>query len=143
LIESEQAADLAVSMDMQGSTDTAPGAPLTYTITLSNQGLIAADQVSLANPLPVEIINTNWQASPNTVALQSGTRYTWEIDHLSVGESYTFTVTGQYSPALTASTPLLLIASASTITPEITVGNNQALLRLGEWQDISLPIIVR
>ena len=143
LIESERAADLAVMMDIQGSTDTVPGAPLTYTITLSNQGLIAADQVNLVNTLPVEIINTSWQASPNTVALQSGTRYTWELDHLSVGESYTFTVTGQYSPALAAGTPLLLIASASTITPEIISGNNQILLRLGEWQDVFLPIIAR
>jgi uncharacterized repeat protein (TIGR01451 family) len=143
LIESEQAADLAVSMDLQGSTDTAPGAPLTYTITLSNQGKIAATQVSVTNPLPAEIINTSWEASPNTVVLQSGTRYTWEIDHLAVGENYTFTVTGQYSSGLAAGTPLLLIASASTITPEITSGNNQALLRLGDWQDVFLPIVAR
>jgi len=131
LIETGQGADLALSMDLLSSADTAPGAALTYTISLSNQGLIAASLVSLENPLPAEIVNADWQASPGTVGLESGSRYTWEIDPLAVGETFTFTITGQYDAALTPGTPLLV------------TDNNQAIIRLGEWKYLYLPIVAR
>jgi uncharacterized repeat protein (TIGR01451 family) len=130
-------------MTLLSSSDTAPSAPLSYTISISNQGVISASQVSLEHPIPAEIVNTNWQASPDTVILESGTRYTWLIDHLAVGESYTFTVTGQYDTALIAGTVLLLSTAASTATAEVNPDNNQASIQLGEWQYIYLPLIVR
>ena len=111
---------------MLSSTDTAPGAPLTYTISVSNQGLIAAEPGQVGEPAPSRDRQYSLGCLPNTVALQAGTRYTWEIDQLAVGETYTFTVTGQFSPGLATGTPLLLIASASTTTPEVNLGNNQA-----------------
>jgi len=143
LIKTELGADITLSMALLSSADTVPGAPLTYTISISNQGLITASQVRLENPLPAEIENTNWQAFPGTVSLEAGSRFTWEIDQLSVGETYTFTVTGQYSSSLTPGTPLLLSATASTTTPEADPDNNHVVIRLGDWKYGYLPIVAR
>jgi uncharacterized repeat protein (TIGR01451 family) len=143
LIEIGPVADLVVSMALLSSSDTAPSASLSYTISIINQGSISASQVRLADPIPVEIVNTTWQASPDSATLESGTRYTWLIDHLAVKERYTFTVTGQYDAALVPGTPLLLSTSASTSTPEINPENNQAFILLGDWKCVYLPLILR
>jgi uncharacterized repeat protein (TIGR01451 family) len=143
LIATGEAADLVVSMALLSSADAVPGAPITYTITLANQGVLAASNVTLANPIPAQIINTAWQSTPGTATLQSGTRYTWQITNLPVGAAYTFTVSGQYDPAITPGMPLTLTATASTSSPEANPINNTAILRLGNWKLIYLPLIRR
>jgi uncharacterized repeat protein (TIGR01451 family) len=143
LIETELTADLAISMDLLSSMETAPGAPLTYTISISNQGLTAASQVRLENPLPVEIINSNWESSPGSVDLETGSRYTWEIDQLAIGETYTFTVTGRYSETLIPDMPVMLTAMVSTATPETDLLNNQGVILLGAWKSMYLPVVAR
>jgi len=143
LIETGEAADLAVTMALVGSDDTAPGAPVTYTITITNQGILAASNVTLVNTIPAEIVTTAWQANPGTVTLQSGTRYTWQIASLPIGGAYTFTITGQYTDTLTAGTPLSVKAQASTASPDANLANNQASLLLGDWIFVYLPVIRR
>jgi uncharacterized repeat protein (TIGR01451 family) len=143
LIETGEAADLAVSMALLSPADTAPGAPITYTITVTNQGILDASNVIVSNSLPTQIINTNWQAVPGTVTLQDGTRYTWQIATLPVGASFTFTVGGTYANDLAVDTPLLINGTASTSSPEVDPGNNQASLRLGVWKMAYLPLVVR
>jgi uncharacterized repeat protein (TIGR01451 family) len=123
--------------------ETAPGAPLTYTISISNQGLTAASQVRLENPLPVEIINSNWESSPGSVDLETGSRYTWEIDQLAIGETYTFTVTGRYSETLIPDKPVMLTAMVSTATPETDLLNNRGVILLGAWKSMYLPVVAR
>jgi uncharacterized repeat protein (TIGR01451 family) len=141
LIESGEAADLSVSMAVVGSADTLPSALVSYTITVTNQGIYTATPVTVDNPIPPEIENTSWQAVPSTVMLQTGTHYTWEIASLAPGETYVFTVTGQYSAALVAGTPLMVGSEVSTPSPEINPGNNHAMILLGEWQQVYLPLI--
>ncbi len=143
LIESSDAANLDVSMALHSSADTFPGGPVTYTITLRNDGILDAEGLTLENLLPAEITNTSWQVIPNTVTWMVGSRYIWEIDRLNVGESYTFIITGQFSAMLSPGTTLLLSATASTTSPEVNPENNRAVIRLGEWQYIYFPVIVR
>lgn len=143
LIENSSATDLIVEMALLSSDDTIPGAPVTYTITLRNDGILDAEEIVLENPIPTEIVNTNWQANPGSTTLVVSTRYTWEIDHLAVGEAYTFTVTGQFSVGLVPGTPLLLRLTTSTISPEANLVNNRAIIHLGDWYHIYLPLAVR
>jgi uncharacterized repeat protein (TIGR01451 family) len=143
LIETGQGADLTVKLDLMGSLDTIPSAPITYTITISNQGIISATPVTLENPIPTEIISTTWLASPDTVTLVSGSRYTWEIDNLAPGEVYAITIFGQYTNALIAGTPLALLVQASTPSPEVNPDNNREILLLGSWDMIYLPMVQR
>ncbi len=143
LIEIDASADLALSKNLLSSADTAPGAPLTYTISLSNLGQIDASQVRLENPIPAEIVNADWQASPDTVDLETGSRYTWEIEQLAIGETYTFTITGQYNAELVPGTPLLVTASAATTSPEVDPNNNAVRILLGDWKYLYLPTVAR
>lgn len=143
LIDSGLTADLAVSMNLTSSADTAPGAPISYTITLQNLGSTAANGITLENPLPAEIINTSWQIDSGQVNLQSGTRYTWQITNLPIGGKIIFTIQGEFSSDLVQGTPLLVSATADTTTPEGNTGNNSASLLLGEWKLSFLPLVRR
>ncbi|MFZ6028726.1 MAG: hypothetical protein ACOYYS_13505 [Chloroflexota bacterium] len=143
LIDTGIAADLVVSMVLIGSDETLPGAPVTYTITIENQGILDASSVTLVNTIPAQIVNTDWEASPGTVTLQSGTRYTWQIASLPVGATYTFTVSGEYAETMPAGTPLHITASASTTSPEANPTNNHASLFVGNWNWTYLPLIIR
>ncbi len=143
LIESSDAADLAVSLALAGSADSAPGAPLTYTLQVWNQGRLAASAVTLVNTLPAEIVNTRWQAQPTGAVLQAGTQYTWQIASLPVNGVYTFTVSGQYAATVTVGQPLRITAQATTTSPEASPGNNLAQLLLGAWKQIYLPVLTR
>ena len=143
LIDSGLTADLAVSMAQVGPAETMPGAPVTYTITLENLGGIAASSVTLENPLPVEIVNTSWEAGSGLVTLQNGTRYTWQIASLPAGSTGVFTVRGEYANDLIPGTPLLVTATASTAAPESNPNNNAASLHLGEWKLLYLPLVTR
>jgi uncharacterized repeat protein (TIGR01451 family) len=135
--------DLAVTMNLLSSEGTIPGNPVTYTISIQNQGAIMASNVRLENPIPVEIVDTNWTASPNTASLVGETRYTWELGDLALGETYTFTVTGRYDASLVANTPLAIRAETSATTPEFILGNNQSIIFVGDFDVIYLPLTLR
>jgi uncharacterized repeat protein (TIGR01451 family) len=143
LVETDQGADLVVNLELLSSADTLPDEPVTYTISLANQGLIPAISVVLESPLPAEIVDTNWETSSGTVTLVGGTRYTWEIGDLPVGDMVTLTVTGRYDSALVAGTPLVLKSVATTTTPEFILGNNQALIFVGDFEVVCMPVIYR
>ncbi|HNT23910.1 MAG TPA: hypothetical protein PKM21_06075 [Anaerolineales bacterium] len=143
LIDSGLVTDLAVSMELIGSAETAPGAPLTYTITLVNQGAADAANISLENLIPAEIVNTSWTVDPGMVTLQDGTRYAWLIANLPAGGMLVFTLQGQYASHVTAGMPLWVSAAASTASPESDLNNNAAGLHLGAWRFLYLPLVGR
>ena len=64
LIESGEAADLDVSMILLSSADTAPGEPLTYTITLRNDGILDADPSPWTTLIPAEIVDHQLAGEP-------------------------------------------------------------------------------
>lgn len=143
LIESGEAADLDVSMTLIGDNESIPGAPVSYTISIKNQGILDASNVILVNTIPSEIVDTSWQANPSTVSLQGGTRYTWQIANLAIDEVYTFNINGRFANTLTEGTTLVITAQASTSSPESNQANNQASLAFGNWKMVYLPLLNR
>ncbi len=143
LIASGEVADLALTMQLVSLPETTPGAPVTYTLTVANLGTAAATQVTLTNPIPAEIINTEWQASSGAVAAQSGARYVWNLPDLAAVASVTVTVTGSIAATLEAGTALALAAQATTQSPEANTANNHFLLELGRWWLLYLPFTRR
>ncbi len=143
LIDNGLVTNLAVSMELIGSPETAPGAPLTYTITLANLGTVSAANVTLENPIPAGIVNTSWAVNPGIAILQDGTRYTWSIADLPAGGTIVFTLWGQYASHVAAGTPLLVPAVVSTTSPESDLNNNAAGLYLGDWLALYLPFVGR
>jgi uncharacterized repeat protein (TIGR01451 family) len=143
LVISGEAADLAVSMAVSGSSDTSPGAPLTYTISIDNLGLVPATSVVLTHPIIEEIDHTSWEASVGGVVQQPGSLYIWGLLDISPGERMTITVIGKYADALPPGAALLLTAEVTTATPDWQPLNNQAWLRLGAWHPVYLALIHR
>jgi parallel beta-helix repeat protein len=141
LVISGEAADLALSMAVLGSADTSPGAPLTYTLTVENSGLIPATSIVLTHPVLDEILNTGWEASVGLVTQQPGSRYIWNLPDISPGGRLTITVTGTYADTIQTGVPLILEAEVTTATPDMQATNNQAWLWLGTWRPVYLPLI--
>jgi uncharacterized repeat protein (TIGR01451 family) len=142
LVASGEVADLVLTMNVVGSTDTIPAAPITYTLTVLNQGIATASQIVLTQTVPEEIIDTAWQASAGGVAAQPGIRYVWNLPDLSGGASVTITVTGTFTDTLTPGLALPLFGQVTTSSPEASTANNQDHLQLGVWRTVYLPIIV-
>jgi uncharacterized repeat protein (TIGR01451 family) len=142
LVVSGDLADLALSMEVIGSADTAPGGPVTYTLAVENLGALTATQVVLTNTIPDEIVGTTWQASSGGVAPQPGSRYVWDLPDSISGALLVLTVTGTYTDSLAPGTPLVLVGEVSTETPEASLVNNQAVLQLGAWQWVYLPVVM-
>lgn len=143
LVVSGEAADLALTMALVSGQNTAPGAPVEYTLTVHNQGTLAAGQVTLTHLVPAQIVNTTWQAVPGTVTLQGGSRYVWNIATIPSGGTYTFTLAGEYEDALLAGTPLALVAEATTQTPEVNLADNKDMLWVGNPSRVCLPLVRR
>ena len=143
LVSSGEAADLALGMAVSSSADTSPGAPITYTLTVENSGLIPATSVVLTHPVLDEIINTDWEASAGLVTQQPGSRYIWSLPDISPSERLTITITGTYANTIEPGIPMLLWAEVTTATPDMQATNNQAWLRLGVWHPVYLPLIKR
>jgi uncharacterized repeat protein (TIGR01451 family) len=142
LVASGEVADLVLTMNVVGSSDTIPGAPITYTLTVLNQGLATASQNVLTQTVPKEIIATTWQASAGGVAAQPGTRYVWNLPDLSGGAWVTITVSGTFTDTLTPGLALALIGQVTTPSLEASTTNNQDLVQLGVWRTVYLPVIV-
>jgi hypothetical protein len=51
------------------------------------------------------------------------------------------TVTGTFTDGLSASLPLALTAQVTTPVPEASAANNRALLLLGSWKSVYLPLV--
>jgi parallel beta-helix repeat protein len=143
LVISGETADLSLSMAVSGSSDTSPGAALTYTLTVENSGLIPATSIVLTHPVLDEIVNTGWEASAGVVTQQPGSRYIWILPDISPGKRLTITVTGTYADTIQPGAPLLLAAEVNTASPDMQPTNNQAWLRLGAWRPVYLPLIQR
>lgn len=145
LVKVGYTADLAVTMAVLAGGDPAAGAPVTYTITLKNQGGLAASDITLTNSIPAQIEKTTWSAEGGSPVLQGGAPYpyTWQIASLANGSSLTITVSGTYVGSLPAGAMFSITADASMAAAEVDEGNNHAALFLGDWLRLYFPLVVQ
>jgi uncharacterized repeat protein (TIGR01451 family) len=141
LVVPEGLPDLTLTMLAVGSTDTAPSAPVSYTLAVSNQGTGPASGIVLTNLVPAAISDSSWQASIGGVSVRNGSRYVWDLPDLATGEAITITVSGKYVGSLNAGTPVASAAGVSAATPEVITSNNQASLLFGTWRKMYLPLV--
>ncbi len=136
--------DLTVAKQAQGQVDFAPGEPITFTLSVENQGTAAAAGVVLTDSLSPAIISATWQASPSLggAAVQTGTRYVWNLPDLPVGAAGTITLTGVLSFTPQAVLAVVNQVHISTTSVEMDYNNNSALVILGGAK-LYLPLIMR
>jgi uncharacterized repeat protein (TIGR01451 family) len=118
-----------VTVDKTASSDSAfPGQNLTYTIIVSNNGVVAAQNVSLSDLIPADTTFVSFTAPAGWVSSTppvGGTGLvTSDIPSLAVGASATFTLVVQVSPTAAEGTVISNSADVTTTTVESDDTNN-------------------
>ncbi len=108
----------------------AAGNQLAYTITVTNQGLNDAQNVTLSDVLPANTTFVSFLPpagwSSNTPAVGGTGSISSTISSLVAGASATFTLVVHVNAATTDTTVLSNTAAASTTTTDVNLGNNSA-----------------
>lgn len=108
--------DLTVSKT--GPANGVAGAPISYTVTATNNGPNAVTAATLADTVPASIQNVTWTCSASLLAgcgtaSGSGNNISLTAVALPVGQTVTLTVNGTVSPVAGATT----LTNTATITP--------------------------
>jgi len=117
--------DLAITKD-DGATTAIPGAPVTYTITATNLGPAAVRYATVFDDFP-GLSNVTWTCVPagTGVCTASGVGPIDDTVHLAMGDSVTYTATGDVASGATGT----LDNTASVYhgsMPDLVPANNQA-----------------
>ncbi|MBN2002773.1 MAG: right-handed parallel beta-helix repeat-containing protein [Anaerolineae bacterium] len=145
LIVSKDMPDLALTMDLVAGETIVSGAPVEYTLTISNLGSATATDVVLSSHVPDLIANPLWAASGALAGAtaRSGSSFVWDLPDLDPGESGVITVSGTYTTVSQTNLARAVIADVSTPLQEPNVNNNHGLLPLGHWLTVYLPFASR
>ncbi len=145
LVLSGEMPDLVLTMALDGSSAVIPNTPVTYTLTVANQGTAPAAAIVLTNTLPAFIADPVWTASGALagVTTRPDVPLVWDVRALGPGSTGTITVTARYTSTVQTGQAFALTARIYTPAPEADLTNNTALLALGEWQKVYLPMVTR
>jgi uncharacterized repeat protein (TIGR01451 family) len=114
--------DLSVTKT-DGQVSTTAGSPISYTITVTNNGLSTVNSVTLTETLPAAIQNPVFTPSTGTYNTSTGA---WTGLNLATGQSITLTLNGTVSASATGTlTNTATVAPPSGVT-DPTPGNNTA-----------------
>lgn len=112
-------ADLSIVKTASANPAPANG-PLTYTITVTNNGPSPADAVTMNDPLPAALTSPTTPTAACTIAAG---QLTCAVGTLAVGGTFTATVTGTVDPA-TTDTSLVNTATTTSPTHDPDTSNN-------------------
>ena len=120
--------DLSITKT-DGSTTAVPGAPISYTLTVSNSGPSAITGASVSDNLPAAITGGSWNCSTDgagSCATASGTGDLATTVDLNVGETATIVIGGTVSASATGSLSNTATVAVPGGSDDPTPGNNTA-----------------
>ena len=120
-----EAADLDIIKSVTPST-AQPGDTITYTLTFSNAGAVAAAGVVITDSIPISLTNVS-VVSSGVAITDSGASpaYVWNVQELAPGQGGLITITANISSSLAAGT-FTNTASIATTAVDIDAGNNSS-----------------
>ncbi|MCE9525292.1 MAG: DUF11 domain-containing protein, partial [Planctomycetales bacterium] len=121
-----------VSVTKTGSTDSvSPGQSLTYTIVVANNGVVAAQNVSLSDLIPADTTFVSFAAPAGWTSTTPDVGDTGTVTSsnpsLAVGDSATFTLVVRVDPTAEDGSVISNTAAVTTDTAESDVTNNTSL----------------
>lgn len=145
LIASADVPDLVLTMALDGPGTVISNTPLTYTLTLANQGTYTATAVVLTHTVPVLLVDPMWDAGGAlaSAVARLGSSFVWDVPDLPPDAVGTITMTTAYASSLLLDQPIALRATVYTPVTEANLANNTAWLALGEWRKVFLPLVTR
>ncbi|WP_148273220.1 Ig-like domain-containing protein [Stigmatella aurantiaca] len=119
--------DLAITVT-DGQTSVEQGAPLTYTLTVTNNGPNAVSGAAVTDTFPSALTGVSWTCAPaSACSVASGTGNLAEVLlSLPSGGSATFTVTGTVSPTATGTLSNTATVASPASNTDPTPANNTA-----------------
>jgi len=131
--------DVGITKDVVGS-DFAPGDPITFTLSIENNGGAVAAGVVVTDVIPAEVLTPTF-ASTLAITPTGVVSYVWEVEPLSPSESGTITITGWIDPGLPSDFAFVNRATIS-YSGDTFPGNNTSAVIIG-GEDIHLPLVMR
>jgi uncharacterized repeat protein (TIGR01451 family) len=124
----KRAADLAIAKT-DGSLTVASGAPITYTLVVTNNGPFAVTGANVTDTLPAAITGATWTCAASggssCPASGSGSINTSAVNLLALGTA-TFTLTGTVAPSATGTLSNTATVSAPSGITDPNTANNSA-----------------
>jgi uncharacterized repeat protein (TIGR01451 family) len=133
------APDVSITKQVDGS-DFAPGDPITFTLTIANNGNKTASNVVVTDNLPGEVLTPSVGSTLN-ITPTGAFSYTWNVEPLSEGESGTITINGQIDPSLADDFSFVNVATISD-PEDNTPSNNTGSAVVGKLE-VYLPLIMK
>lgn len=123
-LQAAQTPDLWLTQKAEPTT-AAPGAPIRYTLTFTNEGNLPATGIVLTDVIPSGVLYTAYASSGVLVTATGSVPYVWQVSNLAVGQHARIRVTGQITPSFGTGV-LTNTAVIHTVLPESRDDNNQA-----------------
>jgi len=129
-------ADLAVAIT-DGQTTAIPGNPITYTITVTNNGPDTVISLILSASLPAGIVSPSYTPGTGTYNSQTGA---WTGFTLASGQSITLTITGTVAASATGTltTTATVAPSAGVLDPNYANNTASDTDTLTPWADLAI-----
>ncbi len=131
--------DVSIHKDVIGS-DLKPGDRITFTLSISNVGGLAATGVVVTDVIPSQVLSPTY-ASTLSITPTSVYSYVWNIGTLAAGQSGVITLYGQIDPGL--ADPIVFANQASiSAAQDNAPGNNTSRVTIGGYK-VHLPVVMR
>jgi hypothetical protein len=109
-----------------GGGDVEPGDPVTFTLSVANDGAAIATGVVVTSQLSVDITAGGWDVSPSLpgTTLRAGDPYTWDLPDLGPGATGVITVYGTLASPLPSQYVVSSQATIATAEAEADLSDN-------------------
>lgn len=121
-------------------TDFQPGDPITFTLSIANNGAQIASGVVVTDMLPSELLTPTFD-STLAITPAGGFPYVWNVQPLAPGEGGVITITGWISPDLPS--PFPLTNWATIWDPEDGTPDDNTDLAIVNGYTVYLPVTLR
>jgi len=121
-------------------SDWQPGDRITFTLSISNTGTVAATSVVVTDIVPVQVLTPTYDSSLLITPI-GGSPFVWNVGTLGVGQSEVITIYGQIDPSLTSRWSFSNIAYISD-PADPTPDNKSSRVTVGEVK-VYLPVVMR
>jgi uncharacterized repeat protein (TIGR01451 family) len=135
------APEVSITKQVIGS-DLKPGDPITFTLTIANNGEGVASNVIITDDLPAEVVTPTFSSTLD-ITPTSVFSYVWNVEPLGKDVSGTITIYGQIDPSLEINFLFVNMAVISASKDHTPDNNTDNVMVIGNPIEIYLPIVLK
>jgi uncharacterized repeat protein (TIGR01451 family) len=136
--------DLSIVKQVVERDEYNPGDPITFTLSIGNDGALIAEDVVVSDILPDDILAPTWVVSGSLAGTteRGGAPFVWDLPDLAPGASGVIAIYGTIDPDLAPDFIIRNSATISSSTPDTELSNNSSQVIVGQ-KFIYLPLVVK